>query len=145
MSSYLIIEGNVTADATLRQAPGRDGRSVAVSNATVAVNDRRFDRQNERWVDTGRTYYEITVWGGEAEHFANTAVKGARIIAAGETYVEEYRDRENNQRTRRRLQADHHGLSSKFTAVGPRTAHPDAHAETQDAETAPVPEPEPVG
>jgi single-strand DNA-binding protein len=139
--SYIVIEGNVTADATLREFDGRDGQKRPISNATVVVNDRRYDRQSDKWVETGRTAYEVTVAGTEAIHFAASAGKGTRVIIAGTLSTEEYHDRDGNQRTRRRIQVDHHGLSSKFTALAPTSST--SHA----VEPAPAEErePEPVG
>lgn len=140
--TYVIIEGNVTADATRREFTSRrSGQQVPISNATVVVNDRRRDAESERWVDTGRTAYEVTVTGSEAVHFANSARKGTRVIVAGTLTTEEYRDRDGNQRTRRRIQVEHHGLSSKFTALAPTST---GNAASQPVEPAPEPEPEPV-
>ena len=119
--SFIVIEGNVTADATLREFPSRKtGGLVPISNVTVAVNDRRYNAETEQWVDTGTTYYEVTVSGLEALHFADTATKGARLVAAGNCYVEEYRDNDGNTCQRRRINADHHGLSSKFASARAR-------------------------
>lgn len=116
--SYLIVEGNVTSDASLRNFTSRrTGAEIPISNATIAVNDRRRDPESNQWVDTGKTFFEVTVSGAEAIHFAATAKKGARMIIAGTTYVEESTDSEGNRRVRRRLAADHHGLSSKYAAA----------------------------
>lgn len=140
--TYVIIEGNVTADATRREFTSRhSGQQVPISNATVVVNDRRRDAESERWVDTGRTAYEVTVTGSEAVHFAASARKGTRVIVAGTLTTEEYRDRDGNQRTRRRIQVEHHGLSSKFTALAPTSTR---NPTSQPVEPAPEPEPEPI-
>jgi len=143
--SYVIVEGNVTADASLREYTDRNGQQRPISNATVVENSRRFDRNTQQWVETGRTAYEVTVAGTEAIHFAASARKGVRVIIAGTQSTEEYRDRDGNPRTRRRIQVDHHGLSSKFTALA-TTSSPAAAA---SAESVPEPaepayEPEPV-
>ena len=42
------------------------------------------------------------------------AVKGARLIVAGELTVAEYTDRDGATRTRRRITAQHAGLSTRF-------------------------------
>ena len=139
--SYVIVEGNVTADASLREYTDRNGQQRPISNATVVENSRRFDRNTQQWVDTGRTAYEVTVTGSEAIHFAASARKGTRVIVAGTLTTEEYRDRDGNQRTRRRIQVEHHGLSSKFTALAPTSTRNPA---SQPVEPAPEPEPEPV-
>ncbi len=126
--SYIVTEGNVTADATLREFPSkRSGELIPISNATIAVNDRRYNAETEQWVDTGKTFYEVTVTGTEAIHFAATATKGARMFVAGAGYVEEDVDGEGNKRVRRRISAEHHGLSSKFAAVAAKEpAHSDS-------------------
>ena len=121
--SYIVIEGNVTADATLREfASRRTGELIPISNATVAVNDRRYNAETETWVDTGRTFYEVTVTGTEAIHFAASATKGTRVLAAGNCYVEEDTDGEGGKRIRRRLSADSHGVSTTFGAVAAKEA-----------------------
>ena len=121
--SFIVIEGNATEDASLREFTSkRTQQSVPISNVTVAVNDRRYNAETDQWVDTGRTFYEVTVSGQEAIHFAGTATKGARLLVAGNVYVEEYRDNEGNTRQRRRINAEHHGLSSKYApARSPET------------------------
>ena len=116
--SFIVIEGNATDNATLREFTSkRTGQSVPISNVTVAVNDRRYNAETDEWVDTGRTFYEVTVSGEQAIHFASSALKGTRLMIAGDVYVEEYRDNEGNTRQRRRLSADHHGVSTKYALV----------------------------
>jgi single-strand DNA-binding protein len=116
--SFVVIEGNATNDATLREFTSkRTGQQVAISSATVAVNDRRYNAETDRWEDTGRTFYEATVSGDQAIHFAGSATKGTRLLVAGNLYVEEYRDNEGNTRQRRRISADHHGVSTKYAPV----------------------------
>jgi single-strand DNA-binding protein len=113
--SFIVIEGNATEDASLREfISKRTDQSVPISNVTVAVNDRRYNAETDQWVDTGRTFYEVTVSGEQAIHFAASALKGTRLMIAGNVYVEEYRDNEGNTRQRRRVSADHHGVSTKY-------------------------------
>jgi single-strand DNA-binding protein len=113
--SFIVIEGNATEHATLREFTSkRTGQSVPISNVTVAVNDRRYNAEADTWEDTGRTFYEVTVSGEQAIHFASSALKGTRLMIAGNVYVEEYRDNEGNTRQRRRVSADHHGVSTRY-------------------------------
>jgi single-strand DNA-binding protein len=114
--SFIVIEGNATANATLRDfLSKRTNQSVPISNVTVAVNDHRYNGETDTWEDTGRTFYEVTVSGEQAVHFASSAVKGTRLLIAGNVYVEEYRDNDGNTRQRRRISAEHHGVSTKYT------------------------------
>ncbi len=108
----IVTEGNVTADAELRFTPN----GKAVTNATIAVNDRTRTQDGE-WVDGAASFYEITVWGTPAESFATSATKGTRLVVAGELAVEEYTDREGQTRTRRRITAEHVGISVRFTTA----------------------------
>lgn len=113
--SIVVIEGNATSDATLREFTSkRTNQPVAISNVTVAVNDRRYNAETENWEDTGKTFYEVTVSGDQAIHFAASASKGTRLLVAGNLYVEEYHDSEGNTRQRRRVSAEHHGVSTKY-------------------------------
>ncbi len=113
--SFIVIEGNATDHATLREfTSNRTNQSVPISNVTVAVNDRRYNAETDSWEDTGRTFYEVTVSGEQAIHFASSALKGTRLLIAGNVYVEEYRDNEGTTRQRRRISAEHHGVSTKY-------------------------------
>ena len=113
--SFIVIEGNATTNASLREFTSkRSQQNVPISNVTVAVNDRTYNAETDSWEDTGRTFYEVTVSGEQAIHFASSAVKGTRLLVAGTVYVEEYRDTEGVQRQRRRISAEHHGLSTKY-------------------------------
>lgn len=112
--SYTVIEGNATGDATLREFTGRNGGPVPISNVTVAVNDRRYNREAEQWEDGATVYYEVTVTGTPAAHFAASARKGVRLIAAGQMYVETSTDSEGASRSRARINADTAGISTRF-------------------------------
>ena len=113
--SFIVIEGNATYDATLREFTSRrTNQSVPISNVTIAVNDRRHNAETDSWEDTGRTFYEVTVSGEQAIHFAAAALKGIRLLVAGDVYVEEYSDNDGQLRQRRRISADHHGVSTKY-------------------------------
>jgi single-strand DNA-binding protein len=105
----IITEGNATANADPRFS-----QSVkSVANVTIAVTDRTKD-QDGAWVDGATSFFDVTVWGSLAEAFADTAVKGAHLVVAGELTVQEYTDRDGHTRSRRRITADHAGLSVRF-------------------------------
>ena len=122
----IITEGNATANAELRFTQG--GKPVA--NVTIAVTDRTKDHDGA-WIDGATSFYEVTVWGSPAETFAETASKGTRLVVAGELTVQEYTDRDGNTRTRRRITADHTGLSVRFHSA--RSLRP-----TRDAAASPT-------
>ena len=107
--SSIITEGNLVADPHLRLT----ANGTPVASATLAVTDRVKD-PDDAWTDGPTAYYELTVWGAPADNFAETAVKGSRIVVAGELTVEEYTDRTGQTRTTTRITASHLGLSTRF-------------------------------
>ena len=109
--SSIITEGNLVADPHLRLT----ANGTPVASATLAVTDRVKDPDGA-WTDGPTSYYELTVWGTPADNFAETAVKGSRLVVAGELTVEEYTDRTRQTRTTTRITASHLGLSTRFAA-----------------------------
>ena len=107
--SYCVTEGNAVADATLRDTAS--GKQVA--NVVIRV-DQRVRNQDGSYSDGPTRDYEVTVWGKPAEAFARSARRGARVFAAGELTVEEYTAGDGTARTRARITADHHGISSRY-------------------------------
>jgi single-strand DNA-binding protein len=107
--SYFVTEGNVLTDATLRQT--RAGNPVA--NAVIRV-DSPVRHDDGTFGDGPTSDYEVTVFGKAAAPFAASARRGARIVAAGELVVEQYTEGEGTSRVRRRITADHHGVSSRY-------------------------------
>lgn len=112
--SYIVTEGNATSDVDLRFTKSDTPKQVAI--VSIAVNDRSRNAERE-WSGGGTTYYEVTVWGAPAETFAMSVTNGTRIIVAGDLAAEEYTDTAGNTRTRRRVTAEHVGLSPRFVQV----------------------------
>ncbi len=106
--SYVVTEGNAVADATVRDSGGR-----LVADVVIRV-DQRVRNGDGTYSDGPTTDYEVTVWGKQAEAFALSARRGARIVVAGELSSEEYTASDSSIRTRMRITADHHGISSRY-------------------------------
>jgi len=100
--SYIATEGNALTDAVLRRTT--DGTLVA--DVTIRVD------QQLRAVDGS-----YTMAGKPAEHFAAAARRGARLVAAGELTDEQYTDASGASRSRHRITAEHHGVSTRFAAA----------------------------
>ncbi|MCO8124421.1 single-stranded DNA-binding protein [Stieleria sp. TO1_6] len=79
MASYnrVILVGNLTRDIELRYIPS----GQAVSDVTVAVNDRRKTANGE-WVDEA-TFVDVTLWGRNAEVASEFLSKGAPVLIEG--------------------------------------------------------------
>jgi single-strand DNA-binding protein len=118
--SYIVTEGNVVADAALRETHG----GKAVANAVIRV-DMRVRNEDGSYSDGPTSDYEITVFGKPAEYFAASATRGARVFAAGELSVERYNDQDGAIHLRRRIVADHHGVSTHFAPAASRRRNGD--------------------
>jgi len=85
---------------------------------SVAEGHGKFDKQTQQWVDTGTTWYAVTVFGRQAEALAEVIREGAkqRVAVAGKQSTREY---EANGETRTSLD-----VIADFVGLIPR-AQPD--------------------
>jgi len=111
--SITTVVGNLTADPELRNTQG--GKSVV--NARIASTPRVFDRESNSFKDGEATFYNITLWEKDAENFAASASKGARVIAVGRIKTDEYTDKDNVTHRGFKLEVDEIGFSSKFATL----------------------------
>ena len=100
----IIATGNLADDAQLR----------FTSNGRPALNFRIGDSksrkdQNGNWETLAQNWFNVTVWGEEAEFYAEKLKKGTRVQVAGEFYQREY-DRNDGGK----------GISLDVTAWGVR-------------------------
>ena len=58
----LSVVGNVVNDVDLRFTPSGE----AVASFRVASTTRRFDRNNERWIDGDTHYFTVSCWQNTA-------------------------------------------------------------------------------
>lgn len=113
MTATTTLIGNTTSDLELRYT--QNGK--AVGNVTVAVADRKFDRQANEWVDGDTWFARCTIWGELAEHVAGSLPKGTRVIAEGRIGQRDYEDREGNKRTTVEVTIDEIGPSLKYATA----------------------------
>ena len=113
--TQITISGNTVAAADVRFTPA----GKAVASFAVAVNERRFDKQTNEWVDGDTTFYPCSAWGQMGENCAETLVdKGMRVIVQGRLKSRSYDDREGNRRTVFEVEVDEVGPSLAWaTAV----------------------------
>ena len=89
------LSGNLTKDFELRFT--QTGRAVA--NSSVAVNERVQNPKTHEWEDTDPEFYNITVWGEQAERAAECFNKGDRIVAVGFFQERTYETKDGDERT----------------------------------------------
>lgn len=84
--------GNLGRDPELRYTPQGD----AVCDFSIAVNDRKRDKSGEFQDVT--TWYKITFWSKRAETASKYLAKGRQVYVEGRLQVEEWTDRDGNNR-----------------------------------------------
>lgn len=88
----IILIGNVGRDPELRYTP----QGVAVCSFTVATNEKRKGKDGEQANVT--TWFKVTLWRYLAENAAKWLTKGSPVYIEGRLNIEEWTDRENNNR-----------------------------------------------
>lgn len=90
----IVITGNLTRDPDLRYAQKSD---EFLCKLRLAVTGRRKDTGSGQWVDKPN-YFDVAVWGGQAESCANYLVKGGAVAVAGRLDWHEWEDGEGVKR-----------------------------------------------
>jgi single-strand DNA-binding protein len=75
----MTIVGNVIRDVDLRFTTNGD----PVASFRVASNTRRYDRDNERWIEGDTHYMSVTCWRNLASNVAHSIKKGMPVIIYG--------------------------------------------------------------
>jgi single-strand DNA-binding protein len=88
----VIVVGNLGRDPELRYTP----QGVAVCSFSMATNEKRRDKSGEMQDIT--TWFKITLWRQQAENAAKYLTKGSPVYIEGRLRIEEWTDRENNNR-----------------------------------------------
>ncbi|KXK06919.1 MAG: ssDNA-binding protein [Acidobacteria bacterium OLB17] len=88
----ITIVGNLGRDPDLRYTP----QGVAVCSFSVATNEKRRDKSGE--LQDVTTWFKITLWRQQAENAAKYLTKGSPVYIEGRLRIEEWTDRDNNNR-----------------------------------------------
>lgn len=88
----ITIVGNLGRDPDLRYTP----QGVAVCSFSMATNEKRRDKSGEPQDIT--TWFKITLWRQQAENAAKYLTKGSPVYIEGRLRIEEWTDRDSNNR-----------------------------------------------
>ncbi|CAN5352528.1 single-stranded DNA-binding protein [soil metagenome] len=103
----IILIGNLGRDPELRYTPQGD----AVCSFSMATNERKKDKSGEFQDVT--TWFKVTLWRRLAENASKYLSKGSPVYIEGRLQVEEWTDRDNNNRYTLGVQAtDMHFISA---------------------------------
>ena len=111
--TVITVVGNLTDDPELRITPSGD----AVTHFTVASTPRTYDRQSNTWKDADTLFLRCSTWRQEAEHVAESLVRGTRVIVQGRLRQRTYETREGEKRTVVECDVDEIGPSLRFATT----------------------------
>ena len=124
----ITLVGNLTSDPELRFTPS----GAPVASFTVAQTPRTFDKNRNEYVDGDAIFMQCSVWKDQAEHVAETLVKGMRIIVTGRLKSRSYEARDGSRRTVLEVEVDEVGPSLRYaTATVTRTQSGQRPQQTQ--------------
>jgi single-strand DNA-binding protein len=85
--TMITIVGNVVD--TPRRRRTKNGHEV--TNFRIASTSRRFDREQEKFVDNSTLYVNVTCWRQFATNVDESIKKGQPVVVYGRYYMREYR------------------------------------------------------
>lgn len=107
------IQGNLTADLEVRYIQS----GTPVASGTVAVNERKLNRQTNEWEDGEATFIRISIWRELGEHAAASLHKGDRVVVSGKVDQRSYEDKEGVTRQSLEMTVDDIGPSLKYATA----------------------------
>jgi single-strand DNA-binding protein len=92
----IVIVGNVLTAPEWRRTKKTQ---TLVANFRVASTSRRFDRENNRWIDGDSLRVRVNCWRKLAENVGASITVGDPIVVVGRLYTRDWLDSDNNPRT----------------------------------------------
>lgn len=84
--THMTMVGNVTDDPELRYT----GNGIPWSTFRVASTPRRYDRAQDKWVDTQPVFMTVTVWRALALNVVASLRRGQPVVVTGRFQQREY-------------------------------------------------------
>lgn len=84
--TWVTVVGNVVDEP--RQRETKNGHKV--TNFRVASTSRRYDREQDRYVDNETLYVNVTCWRGQADNAAASISKGQPVVVYGRYFSRDY-------------------------------------------------------
>lgn len=113
MSTQITVVGNITSDPELRHTPA----GASATSFTIAVNERRFNRDTNAYEDAGATFWKCNAWRATAEHVAESLHKGDHVIVLGMVKDHTFESKDGERRTVKEIEVEEVGLSLRFNVA----------------------------
>lgn len=104
------ITGFVAKDPELKTT----GNGLTVVNLSIGSTPSKFDKQSNEWVSGTTLWMRATAWRQFAEQIANNIRKGNKVIAYGKMVMEDYTDKDGNNRQSLRMDLESLGLDLSY-------------------------------
>ena len=128
----ITIVGYLGRDPELRYTP----QGTAVCKMSVATSERRRAANGESEEHT--TWFRVTVWGRQAELANEYLGKGRQVYVEGRLRLEEYADRDGNQRISPEVTAtDLQFLGTRNEFAPPQISSVENRVEVEEQESKP--------
>jgi single-strand DNA-binding protein len=98
--STITVQGYVGSKPVLRTAGEH-----AVANFRLACTPRRFDRKEQKWVDTATTWFTVSAWRGFGENVAHSIETGDPVIVTGRLVLREWTNAVGEQQSSFEIEA----------------------------------------
>jgi single-strand DNA-binding protein len=89
----VVLTGNLTADPELRSTPG----GATMARLRLAVNTRRRNPSSGAWEEKPN-YFDVTVWGAQAENCKTYLSKGRPVAVDGRLEWREFEAKDGSKR-----------------------------------------------
>ena len=96
------VVGNVLAVPEWRRIPSS---GALVANFKIASTARRYDRENDRWIDGQSLRLRVVAWRRLAENVASSIAVGDPVIVTGRLYTRDWKDENGGNRISYEMEA----------------------------------------
>jgi single-strand DNA-binding protein len=107
------ITGNLVADPELKFT----SQGTAVTTFTVASTEKVFNKNSGKHEDGDTLFLRVNCWRQLAEHVAESAQRGMRVMVTGTLKQRSYETRDGEKRTAYEVQAEDVGMSLQWSTA----------------------------
>ncbi|HKT55548.1 MAG TPA: single-stranded DNA-binding protein [Microbacterium sp.] len=109
MSDTITVTGNIT-EPELRHLPS----GVAVLSFKVGSSHRMLDKTQNKWVETGTSWYAVSAFRGLADHGFASLHRGDRVVVHGRIKLREWENGSGSKGFSAEIEADSIGHDLLF-------------------------------
>ena len=113
MSTIVTLVGNLTKDFEAKVLPS----GTTVANGSLAVTERRLNKQTNEWEDGDTSFYDVEVYNGQGENVCNSLVKGLRVLVMGRLRIRDFERQDGSKGKQAVVTVDEIGPALKWATA----------------------------